>query len=79
MCNWGTNETVEVTIPADLSYTGKERKAEKGIDACIASIVKALEQAGIKMRASCCGHGKTHGEIVLQDGRTLVVKGTKQK
>ena len=79
MCKWGTCETVEVTIPADLSHNGKPFKKKAKIDKCIAPIVRALEQGGIKMRASCCGHGKTHGEIMLQDGRNLIIKGTKQK
>lgn len=74
MCKWGTEEKVLVTIPADLSYTGKERKAIKGIDKCIAPIVRALENGGVKMRGSCCGHGKTDGHIHLQDGRILIIK-----
>lgn len=74
MCKWGTYEKVEVTIPAELSYTGEERKAVKKIDKCIAPIVRALEQAGIKMSASCCGHGKVDGRIDLQDGRILIIK-----
>jgi len=65
---------VFVTIPADLSHTGKERLAMKRIDACIAPIVLALEMSGIHMRGSCCGHGKEDGGIVLQDGRVLVIK-----
>jgi hypothetical protein len=74
MCKWGTTEIVEVTIPADLSHTGKAFKKKVGIDKCIAPIVKALEQGGIKMRGSCCGHGKTNGHIHLQDGRLLIIK-----
>jgi hypothetical protein len=63
-----------VTIPSDLSYTGKERRTYKAIDSCIASIVKALEKGGVKMRASCCGHFKTDGRIDLEDGRILIIK-----
>jgi len=44
------------------------------IDACIASLVRALQEAGINMRGSCCGHGKKDGWIELQDGRILVIK-----
>jgi len=65
---------VVVLIPADLSWTGKARLASKEIDACIAPIVKALQVAGIKMRSSCCGHGKGDGEILFEDGRTLIIK-----
>lgn len=74
MCKWGTDEIVEVTIPADLSHTGKAYKKKVGIDKCIAPIVRALENAGILMRGSCCGHGKRDGDIHLQDGRILIIK-----
>lgn len=73
MCKWGTTVPVEVTIAADLSHTGEVFVRPFPIDACIAPIVEALERAGIHMRSSCCGHGKGYGEIVLQDGRTIVV------
>lgn len=74
MCKWGITEIVEVTIPADLSHTGKEYKKKVGIDKCIAPIVRALEKGGVKMCASCCGHGKGAGYIHLQDGRILIIK-----
>ena len=73
MCKWGNNLEVEVTIPADLSYTRKKRTKKVGIDNCITSIVQALERGGVLMRASCCGHGKDVGKILLQDGRTLLI------
>ena len=72
MCKWGTDVDLEVTIPAHLSHTGKERQKVVGIDACIAPIVKALNEGGIKTMQSCCGHGKaSYGRIDLMDGRKL--------
>ena len=65
---------VRVKIPVDLSFTGAERWEWKNIDACIALIVKSLQEGGIDMRSSCCGHGNGKGEIVLNDGRTLVIE-----
>lgn len=65
---------VRVKIPADLSHTGKAYWKVVAIDHCIAPIVEALQQAGINMKGSCCGHGKREGSIVLQDGRELVIK-----
>ncbi len=65
---------VEVTIVAGLSHSGKEHRRVMPIDACIADIVKALDNAGIKMRHSCCGHGKIHGDIILDGGRVLHIK-----
>jgi hypothetical protein len=73
MCKWGTYKNIEVTIPAHLSCTGETRKAVKPIDACIAPIVKALNEAGVTTIASCCGHGKRPSNISLTDGRELVI------
>lgn len=67
-------QKVWVKIPADLSCTGFAHFKHTDIDLCIAPIVTALQQAGIDMRGSCCGHGKTDGDIHLQDGRILIIK-----
>lgn len=67
-------EEVEVTIPADLSCTGKPIKKMAKIDKSIAPLVRALNKAGIATRSSCCGHGKRDGYIALQDGRILIIK-----
>lgn len=48
MCEWGTTEKVEVTIPAYLSHTDEERKEQVAIDACIAPIVRALNEGELK-------------------------------
>jgi len=74
MCKVGEYELVKVKIPADLSQTGKSCWKKKQIDKCIAPIVKALQEGGIDMRGSCCGHGKMDGDIHLQDGRILIIK-----
>lgn len=72
MCEHGTTTPVEVMIVSGLSHTGFARRAVVEIDSCISALVRALDQAGIIMRSSCCGHGKG-GEIVLEDGRTLII------
>jgi hypothetical protein len=71
MCN--TTTIVRVWIAADLSYTSKLRWKDTKIDTCISDLVLALQSAAIDMRASCCGHGKANGSILLQDGRELEV------
>lgn len=43
------------------------------VDACIAPIVQALNDGGIETKASCCGHSRIPGRIMLQDGRDLVL------
>lgn len=74
MCKHGTDTLIRVKVPADLSHTGKPYWRKFGIDSCIAPIVKALQEGGIDMRATCCGHGETEGRIDLQDGRVLLIK-----
>lgn len=43
------------------------------IDHCIHRIVAALNAAGVTTTASCCGHGQMPGNIMLEDGRVLVI------
>ena len=74
MCKWGDDVILNVPIPSELSHTGEFRWAEKGIDRCIAPIVKALNDAGIYTASSCCGHGQNSGEITLHDGRILAIQ-----
>jgi len=44
------------------------------IDACIAYIVRAFQDANINMVSSCCGHGIMDGWIQLDGGRLLTIK-----
>ena len=46
----------------------------QSIDYCIAHIVAALNAGGVRTLASCCGHGKKDGSIILEDGRELVIR-----
>lgn len=71
MCKWGTTVEQAVTIPAYLSYNGKERKAVKAIDACIAPLVQSLNANGVQTISSCCGHGKGYGQISLASGAEI--------
>jgi len=64
---------VMVYLAPDLSCTGEARWREFGIDKCIAPLVKALQEAGVNMRGSCCGHGKGPGEITLADHSILTI------
>lgn len=71
MCKWGTTTTLRLKTMASLSHTGEDYWRDWEIDSCIAPIVKALQDAGIDMLGSCCGHGNGNGSIVLADGREL--------
>lgn len=65
--------SLRIRIPAYLSHTGEEREAVKAIDRCIAPIVKALNECGIVTVYSCCGHGHRPGNIMLADGREIII------
>ena len=43
------------------------------IDHCISKIVKVLNDVGLKTIASCCGHKRRPGSIVLADGREIII------
>lgn len=55
------------TVP--MPILGRSRD----IDFCVADLVAALNAANIRRVASCCGHGKMPADIMLEDGRCLVV------
>lgn len=64
MCQHDDLEMLFVPMPEHLSCTGELRWAWKGIDRCIAPIVRALNNAGIYTANCCCGHGERDGEII---------------
>ena len=43
------------------------------IDFCIHHIIAALNAGGVRTVASCCGHGKMPGNIMLEGGKVLVI------
>ncbi len=74
MCKYDDEVLLNVPIPANLSHTGEFRWETKGVDSCIAPIVKALNDASIYTAGCCCGHGETDGNIILHDGRVLIIQ-----
>jgi hypothetical protein len=73
MCEYGDTVVLKLKIPAHLSHTGKERLKDCEIDRCIAPIVKALNDGGVATIACCCGHKRGFGNIVLEDGREILL------
>jgi len=45
----------------------------RSVDACIADLVRALNEQGMETVASCCGHGRMPGVISLADGREIII------
>jgi hypothetical protein len=74
MCKHGKEVVLKVPVPAVLSSTGELRWDDKAVDSCIALIVQALNDAGIYTSGCCCGHGKSDGNIILHDGREIIIK-----
>jgi hypothetical protein len=70
MCEWGTSKTVH--CPAGFSGKNPNRQ-QVPVDACIADIVRALNEGGVLTIACCCGHGKGPGSVLLSDGRTITI------
>lgn len=71
MCDWGNTVEVVVRVPSEQSSMGKDKSKLTKIDSCIADLVRALQEAGIDMKGSCCGHGEYLGYIWLRDGRFI--------
>ena len=78
MCRHGDTVTLRLRTMAQVSHHGEDYWRDWSIDRCIAPIVKALQDAGIDMLGSCCGHGKGDGSILLADGRELVIRQRQQ-
>lgn len=68
-CGFGT---YECAVPMPL------KGRLQSIDICIASIVAALNACNITTVASCCGHGKIDGSIMLEDGGEIIIKNIKK-
>lgn len=43
------------------------------IDDCLVPIVDALNKGGVTTVACCCGHGNRWGNVILADGRELII------
>lgn len=65
MCEWKADWSHQVCMPINGRV--------QCIDKCISHIVAALVAGGVETEASCCGHGKRPGTILLADGRWLLV------
>lgn len=75
MCKDHSGVLVEIPT-ASVTFsdqTARPNGNKRGVDACIAPIVKALNDAAIGTVASCCGHGTHVGSIALTDGRELLL------
>lgn len=56
-----------------IIYRDRDGTPAVWCDPCISELVTALNAAGLKTVASCCGHGGNDASIALEDGRWLVI------
>lgn len=68
MCEHESREAAMVVLARDSN-----RKPTVWCDPCIAPLVGALNDAGIETIASCCGHNHAPGNVILADGRWLLI------
>lgn len=69
MCDHSPNrEAAMVVIRSD-----EAGRATVWCDPCLEPLVRALNDGGLQTLASCCGHGRRPGNVVLADGRVLMV------
>lgn len=71
MCDHTPRETAMVVLDPGTP----ERHGRDGVwcDPCLAPLIRALNDGGVRTVASCCGHGAVPGSIILADGRWLMI------
>lgn len=68
MCRWGTDASIRLNRPRPVSG-----RTEILVDACIAPLIQALNDAGVHTVGCCCGHGKAPGEVLIEQGGLRVI------
>lgn len=61
MCRHGTTKFIKLN------------NKEVEVDTCIIPIIEALNNAGVRTTACCCGHKRTPGNVTLADGRVITI------
>ncbi len=72
MCKWHGG-TYEGNLPVKLAHPKQNGQQIAHVDACIQSMVQALNDAGLQTLNCCCGHGQRPGWIALEDGRHILI------
>lgn len=70
-CRCHKTNIVRVFILPALSHKKIGYWKDVAVDRCLVPIVRILQNAGINMRGSCCGHGTNPGIIVLESGHNI--------
>ena len=67
MCEWGNDVMVKVPVGRNPKTRTGFRWDWRPIDACIAPVIKELNQERIYTTACCCGHFKHRRSILYWD------------
>jgi hypothetical protein len=68
MCDHQPREAAMVTTHRDQNGT-----PTVWCDPCLEPLIRALNDGGLPTIASCCGHGLLPGNVILKDGRCLLL------
>ena len=67
MCAWGINRPV--TLAYQMLVSGR---TEVDVDACLAPLIQALNDAGVQTVGCCCGHGRGQGSVLIQQDARII-------
>lgn len=65
--------TYKGNLPVKLAHPKSNGKQEAHVDACIQPLVQAINDAGFQTLNCCCGHGFLPTDIILEDGREVII------
>ncbi len=68
MCKWG--DTVVLKPPDRALIPNRVQNDWVAVDSCIADAVAMLWLFNYPTLSSCCGHGRGHGEILVDGDET---------
>lgn len=72
MCKWHGG-TYKGNLPVTLHHPRSDGIQTVSVDACIQTLVQAINNAGIQTLNSCCGHGQQPGWVAFEDGRHILI------
>ena len=78
MCEHGTITLTNVHVDASIAHEGRDIFKPMPIDSCIADMIAKLDANGLRMLATCCGHGTLPALITLADGSSISIPTTEE-
>jgi len=66
-------ERMSDTADCAVCMMAMDKMPRLPLDPCITSLVLALNAAGFRTAACCCGHGVRPASVIFEDGRELLI------